>query len=153
MKALTICQPFAALIMLSDDDDQAKRVENRTWETLYRGPLLIHAGKSRSWLEVSDDGYWDTKYHLPLPGMAFGAIVGVCQLSACVHSLMTDSVQYKSAMKKWPWLAWHEHAELGGFWWILRECRRFAQPIPYRGQQGLFDVPNDVVREAMEAVR
>lgn len=45
MKCLTICQPYAALIMLPDDDDRAKRVENRTWSTNYRGPLLIHAAE------------------------------------------------------------------------------------------------------------
>lgn len=28
-----------------------KRVENREWPTSYRGPLLIHAGKSREWLD------------------------------------------------------------------------------------------------------
>ena len=45
MKALTICQPYPHLIMLGE-----KPVENRTWATSYRGPLAIHAGKSRQWL-------------------------------------------------------------------------------------------------------
>lgn len=52
MKALTICQPYAALICLPSTDWRHKRVENRKWFTSYRGPLLIHAGKSRDWLEV-----------------------------------------------------------------------------------------------------
>lgn len=28
---------------------------------------------------------------------------------------------------------------------MLTECRRFDAPIPYRGAQGLFDVPKDVL--------
>lgn len=39
MKALSIRQPWAWLIV-----NGHKPVENRTWETLYRGPLMIHAG-------------------------------------------------------------------------------------------------------------
>lgn len=41
MKALTIKQPFASLIA-----EGYKEYEFRTWKTKYRGPLLIHAGKS-----------------------------------------------------------------------------------------------------------
>ena len=40
MKALTIKQPWATLIMQGD-----KRFEFRSWQTKYRGELLIHAGK------------------------------------------------------------------------------------------------------------
>lgn len=39
MKALSIRQPWAWLVV-----NGHKPVENRTWETLYRGPLQIHAG-------------------------------------------------------------------------------------------------------------
>lgn len=142
MKALTICQPYAHLIMLPDDDDRAKRVENRTWPTTYRGPLLIHAGKSRAWLCAD--------YSIPEADMAFGAIVGVCQLAGCVIS--SDGRELAAAYRKWPWLMVHEHAEPGYCWLVLRECRRFQEPIPYRGQQGLFDVPDEVVAEAIRSV-
>ncbi|HHY88739.1 MAG TPA: ASCH domain-containing protein, partial [Chloroflexi bacterium] len=40
MKALSVRQPWAWLIAQG-----YKTVENRTWATNYRGPLLIHAGK------------------------------------------------------------------------------------------------------------
>ena len=42
MYALTIHQPWAWAIMAG-----IKRVENRTWRTSHRGPLVIHAGKHR----------------------------------------------------------------------------------------------------------
>ena len=41
MKALTIKQPWATLIMQGN-----KRFEFRGWKTKYREDLLIHAGKS-----------------------------------------------------------------------------------------------------------
>lgn len=39
MKALTVRQPYASLIALGH-----KLVENRSWSTLHRGPLAVHAG-------------------------------------------------------------------------------------------------------------
>jgi hypothetical protein len=41
MKVLSVRQPWAWLLVAGRKD-----VENRTWNTKYRGPLLIHAGKS-----------------------------------------------------------------------------------------------------------
>ena len=45
MKTLSIRQPFAALICRG-----IKTIENRSWDTTYRGKLLIHAsGKPLAW--------------------------------------------------------------------------------------------------------
>ena len=43
MKALTIRQPWASLIVLGHKD-----VENRTWKTAIRGQITIHSGQSKS---------------------------------------------------------------------------------------------------------
>src|SRR5262249_45834457 len=40
MKAITLIQPWATLVVLG-----AKRIETRSWKTDYRGKLAIHAGK------------------------------------------------------------------------------------------------------------
>ena len=40
LSCLTVRQPWAWLLTHG-----VKPVENRTWKTSYRGPLLIHAGK------------------------------------------------------------------------------------------------------------
>lgn len=41
MKALTVKQPWAGLIIAGGKD-----IENRTWRTSYRGRVLIHAAKT-----------------------------------------------------------------------------------------------------------
>ena len=43
MKALTVKQPWATLILAGEKD-----VENRTRRTNYRGPLAIHVAKTAS---------------------------------------------------------------------------------------------------------
>lgn len=128
MKCLTICQPYASLILLPDDNPQAKRVENRRWPTIYRGPLLIHAGKSTEWLD---------SYRWTGPPLQFGAILGVCELVDCVaHG-------DKSSEQRRPWLKSHRHYE-GPWCFVLGDCRAFSRPLPWRGAQGLFDVADNV---------
>ena len=158
VKALTVCQPYAHLICLPDDDKRAKRVENRTWETSYRGPLLIHSGKNRNWLSLDAQKDRDIGYDIPLTDMAFGAVVGVCRLADCfkleVHfkaGLQTGRTIPQSTLRNHSWLAGHQHVE-GPWCFVLTQCRRFAEPIPYRGAQGLFDIPQEVVAAALEAI-
>jgi hypothetical protein len=136
MKCLTICQPYAHLIVTPQAElpkgHTQKLVENRTWITSYRGPLLIHAGKSRNWLEQYPGcGLWD---------MPFGAIVGVALVVDCVPATPTfDHRRLRNglvapawAKRQFPWLARHPHVEDSG-------------------QQGMFEVPDEVVKEQLLA--
>src|SRR2546425_12676597 len=113
MKALTVMQPYAELIARGD-----KLIENRTWPTSYRGPLLIHAGKSREWMNDEDE-YW-------MPNMAFGAAVATVRLVAC---LLLDNAWWPA---EYVHLKASEHAN-GPWCWILEDVKRLPQPIPMRG--------------------
>ncbi len=132
MRAITICQPYAELIIAGK-----KRVENRTWPKCgldyivicSNGPLLIHAGKSREWL--------DTWHTLP-DRMDFGAIIGMVELAGIVHRDSTLAPK---------WFEYHEHVE-GPVCWILKNPRRFVEPIPYRGQQRIWQVPDEIYAPA-----
>lgn len=128
MKALTICQPYAHLIVCGQ-----KLVENREWPTRYRGPLVIHAGKSREWLGQEDEQRFERNGN-PL---AFGAAVGVAQVVDCLH---IDGVLRGDHDEKYPWLALHEHTH-GPWCWVLANARRIA-PVPWRGAQRLWEFPD-----------
>ena len=120
MKALTIIQPYAELIA-----DGEKMVENRTWYTNYRGPLAIHAGKSREGL--SGD-----------PGeelLIFGAVVAIVDLTAC---LCLDRMGLVESWEAYSWVQRHSHTE-GPFCWVLESVQRLEKPIAARGQQGLWN--------------
>lgn len=119
MKALTICQPYAELIARGE-----KVIENRTWPTGYRGPLLIHAGKSRAWL--SDDDHTKANYGIDVAAVPFGAVVAVVDLVDCVRVGQLP-----------PSLAGNEHAN-GPWCWILANVRR-VEPVVMRGAQGLWE--------------
>lgn len=112
MKALTVCQPYAELIARG-----LKPIENRTWPTLYRGPLAIHAGKSREWM---DDGDLEA-----YPDMAFGAVIALVNLVNCCER------------ERLPIALLHNQHANGPWCWVLEHVERIA-PVPCRGAQGLW---------------
>ena len=142
MKALTICQPYAELIACGE-----KRVENRTWYAAYRGPLAIHAGKSRQWLDIDRDEKlqeMDAPTGLYLSVMDFGAIVATATLVDCLKHEQIVGGRYD---EQYPWLRAHAHAS-GPWCFVLESVVRLARAIPYSGKQGLFEVPDDVLKAA-----
>jgi hypothetical protein len=69
MVALSIRQPWAHRILF-----EGKDIENRSWATRFRGPVLIHAGKAVD----ADDRESVT------PDMRRGGIVGLVEIVDCV---------------------------------------------------------------------
>jgi len=128
MKALTICQPYASLILRGD-----KRVENRTWPTSYRGPMYIHAGKSREWFDEDADLIDEFGCMPP-----FGAVIGIADLIDCIRE---DEIAMGDFDQKYPWIRAHEHVS-GPWCWVLDNVVPIG-PWPYRGAQRLFEI-NDL---------
>jgi activating signal cointegrator 1 len=141
MRALTIIQPFAELIAL-----QAKRCENRTWATNYRGLLAIHAGKSRRY-QGEDVREIAENYLLSGEMLAFGAIIAVARLVDCVQvsSGKERAASIERLGERFAWMHDHEHAE-GPWCFVLRDVRRVG-PIECNGAQGLWMPPPDIVAE------
>jgi hypothetical protein len=127
--ALTILQPWAWAI-----SHGPKRIENRTWKPRYRGPLLIHAGRGKTALDYATR--WLESQGLTVPeDLAYGQIVAVCQLAAVVPL---------EACKVDPFAS-------GPECWQLSDVRALAEPIKYRGRQGLFPVPLTALSDEVRA--
>lgn len=118
MRVLTVCQPYAHAII-----HMGKDVENRRWFTGYRGPLAIHAGKSRSWFGVGE--FWPAGPREPTPQeCVFGAIIGLVDLVGCVDV---------HACPPGPWRE-------GPACWLLENPRPLQGPLLMTGQRGLWEV-------------
>jgi hypothetical protein len=127
MKALSIHQPWAWAILHA-----GKTVENRGWPTRYRGPLLIHASKTRSSYDREALVDWAKVYGVALPRweeLVAGALVGVVELVDCVPASRVDPS---------PWVE-------GPICWVLANPRPFAATLTYRGAQGLFEVSDEMI--------
>lgn len=140
MKCLSVRQPHAFAIVSG-----RKRVENRSWPTSYRGPLLIHAGLSLEGVEA--DGCLADGTPYDLEDLHFGAIVGAALLTDCLDwdtPLLGGDPQAVD-------LAFDPFAG-GPYCWLLEAAFPFRLPVRLKGNVGLFDVgthlldPLDLVR-------
>ncbi len=127
MKAVSVHQPFAFAIL-----HLGKSVENRSWRTHHRGPLLIHASKTRtSYDRVAPD--FAARYGAGLPdwdSLPTRAVVGVADVVDCIRS-------DQRADDKW--------AEKDCWCWVLANPRAFSKAIPFAGAQLFFEVPDELV--------
>src|SRR6478752_931390 len=83
MYAISVHQPWAWAILHA-----GKNVENRSWRTNHRGPLLIHAAKSsRSYVDQRRVD-WPGRYGVELPkweDLVTGALLGLVDVLYCVR--------------------------------------------------------------------
>lgn len=133
MKCLTVCQPYAAALIHGP-----KRVENRTWYCRHVGLLAIHAGKSRDWLETLTDAELESWPEYDEYGLEFGKIIGVTFVFKCERYGDSDSPD--------PWKS-------GPFCIYTRDPVALPAPIPFRGQQGLFDIDDALIAEQLPDLR
>ena len=89
MKAISIRQPWAWLIV-----NGYKDVENRTWSTKYRGPILIHTGKKLdpAFDELREELREEFDIHVPpRKELPRGGVVGQTTIVDCVTDYDSDS--------------------------------------------------------------
>ncbi|MEI8195002.1 MAG: ASCH domain-containing protein [Phycisphaerae bacterium] len=148
MKCLSLWQPWASLVVHG-----FKHVETRSWETSYRGPLLIHASAKfdRPSMDLIATPIFEAAFvqvgvnYANCDDLPFGAIIGVVDLIKCVPVAMMDVVEFAGQ----PALTEREREfgdfSPGRFCWLLGKYRFFLNPIEYCGHQRIFNVPDEVV--------
>lgn len=128
MKAISLWQPWASAMALG-----RKRLETRGWSTNYRGPLLIHAAKRWTRAEREFADLMDMPADLPL-----GALVAVGHLSGTFRADVAN-LPLSDLERSWG------DFSAGRFAWFFVEIRPLPEPIQFRGAQGFFDVPDDIL--------
>lgn len=125
--AISIRQPWAWLVV-----NGYKDIENRSWQTNYKGLLIIHAGKKRD--RDEEDIEWAFNTAMMTSGDKYsylrsryekekvlGALIGSVMVDNCVS--VSDSYWFS-----------------GPFGFVMSQPKVWGQPIPYRGALGLFSV-------------
>jgi ASCH domain len=73
LRVLSLRQPWAWLVV-----NGYKDIENRSWRTNHRGPLLIHASNNRSLTTPKNVAAIENKYRVHLPrDFEFGGVIGI----------------------------------------------------------------------------
>ena len=138
MKCLSICQPFAELII-----QNKKTIELRKWNTNFRGEFLIHAP-----IKIRKEDYKKLKIK---ENLTTGAIIGKVELYdvkkyESLKEIQEDKNQHFSTKK----------FQKKTFGFILKNSKPLRIPIPWKGQLGFFNVElpkiknNKIVNDMIE---
>ena len=120
MRAVSIHQPWAWAIL-----NAGKDVENRSWRTHHRGPILIHASATRSTYDREANRF-SQRFRIALPPweeLHTRALIGIVDIVGCV----------RDSTSRW--------AEPDSWHWLLENPRTLSEPLACRGAQLLFHVP------------
>ncbi len=145
MKALTLLQPWATLVAIG-----AKTLETRSWHTDYRGPLAIHAGKDKRFVDGNSPYYicCEEPFYTVLQEhgrtvvekhrspfeiadriMPLGAVIAVCELVECLKIICPPAE---------PECSFGDFS-LGRWAWFLNNVQILDKPVPARGSLGLWE--------------
>ena len=129
MKCLSVCQPFAELIVQGK-----KTIELRKWNTKFRGEFLVHAAK-----KILRE---DCKRMKISPSLIVsGAIIGKVNL-VDVKKYDSDKEIYNDIKK--------HHSILGNtenkYGFILENPKKLRVPIPYLGKLNFFEFQPDKIK-------
>lgn len=154
IRGLTLWRPWAWAVTRG-----SKRIENRPWwHTSILGQYIaIHAGKTWDY----DGAKRIIEAHPEMPGSA-GAhplgIVGVARVAEAIdYEAMRDGYDGDPGTELPAGLSWDHHGRwmFGPWCWVLDDVVAI-DPVPSRGAQGLWPLPDDVlatVRERWQAAR
>jgi len=128
MKCLSVCQPFAELIVQGK-----KTIELRKWNTKFRGEFLVHAPQK---IRLDDCKRLKIK-----PELTVGAIIGKVELIDVKE--YENSSQIKIDSKRH--LA--SNGESGNkYGFILQNPKQLRIPIPCNGQLNFFEFKPELAK-------
>ncbi len=124
-------QPWASLVVMG-----LKTIETRSWATGYRGPLFIHASKSKAGKSIlpllqMQDAVPDFS-QLP-----FGVIIGEVMLTDIIACEQMTSTQEHWEAKTLEERAFGSYS--GKYCWLFQKAVLFDEPIPATGRLGLWE--------------
>ncbi len=128
MKCLTVLQPHATLLMIGG----VKPYETRSWNTNWRGPIAIHAGKGVSdtllaRIEPYKSALAATGRTLP-EHLPLGCVLGIVEIIDCIPAEYAHSKVFGDFTP-------------GRWAWRVSVLEVFRHPIPYKGALGLWEWP------------
>ena len=127
MKCLSVCQPFANLIL-----EGKKTIELRKWNTEFRGEFLVHAPQK---ILTDDCKRLEIKTNL-----ITGAIIGKVELVSVKKyenelEINLDSKKHLAS----------NYATENKYGFILEKPKQLKVPIPYNGQLNFFEFKPEVL--------
>ncbi|HXR84310.1 MAG TPA: ASCH domain-containing protein [Hanamia sp.] len=151
MKVISLLQPWATLVVIG-----AKKIETRSWNTKFRGPILIHASASKKTYcrdLMLDFQQEFSELNLPsYKNLPFGAIIGKVDLKSTVESqfcffgneFSTDSTDNITHVITEQELAFGDYSP-ARYGWLLSDPVSFKDHhYPVKGSLGLWNFEPEI---------
>lgn len=167
MKTLSLTQPWATLVAIG-----AKKWETRSWSTKYRGPLLIHAAKGHTKMDLRLAGQWPfRKYLADRTEWTFGAIIAQVELVDCItvaHWIKANTRSHGSVSElieegigegsRYLCQGVREEYVFGNYGpgryaWKLENVKELETPIIARGSLGIWEFDESALGHLAERSR
>jgi hypothetical protein len=136
MKALSLSQPWCWAVLHA-----GKHVENRSWQPpldMIDQQIALHAAKSWDgsavtfFIDLDLHGFPSERRDYPV-----SAIVGL----ATIDRIVTKPDTLPDDQRRW---------FFGEYGWVIRNVLSLPRPVPCRGFQGLWTVPDDALAQIRE---
>lgn len=149
MRGLSLYQPWATLVAVG-----AKRIETRAWGTDYRGPVAIHATRL-----FPDDAILMCRQQpfrtaLVRAGVAVPADLPRGAVLAVAHLHRVGRITHRSdggiyvhghdLPESEQEIAFGDYTP-GRFGWVFTNIRALPEAVTWRGAQGLWNVPDELL--------
>jgi|TARA_B100000959_G_scaffold268515_1_gene313315 predicted transcriptional regulator len=128
MKCLSVCQPFAELIIQGK-----KTIELRKWNTKFRGEFLVHAPQK---IRLDDCKRLKIK-----PELTVGAIIGKVELIDVKEYENASQIKIDSKRH----LASNSESD-NKYGFILQNPKQLRIPIPCNGQLNFFEFKPELAK-------
>lgn len=143
VEVLPLWQPWCSLVAIG-----AKRIETRHWPapaSLVGQRIGIHAAKTRAHLPIAHTEPF-ARHLLAAGELPLGAVVATAVIDRCTQITERGARELAARLPD-------EHDfglyTPGRFAWVMRDILPVSPPIPFRGSQGFFDVPDALLGEAV----
>ena len=139
MRAISLRQPWATWVVQGK-----KTMEIRTWTVSYRGPMAIHASQTVNREVCRANGIDPDR-------LTLGGVVGLVDL---VDVIELDASSFQANQSRHMAQGMFDAPRAGErlYGWVLQNAQELADPIPYHGRIGLFNLP-DALLAPGEAAR
>jgi hypothetical protein len=144
MKVISLLQPWATLVVMG-----AKKIETRSWNTKYRGEILIHAsaGKKKECRDLCTDLSLPFRKHIEdFDKLSFGAIIGKVNLEWTAKTeilkerlcekgnILIEHMMHSGEQE----LAFGDYSP-GRYGWYVDNPVQFSEPIPCKGSLSIWN--------------
>jgi len=167
MKVISLLQPWASLIVAGH-----KKIETRSWNTKYRGELLIHS--SSGWSGLQNEISCKEPFYKLLTALGFtgvkaahkcglplGAIIGKVEIASTLETekiiLCKDAgipLKEDAGFNKEAWdleTAFGDFTK-GRFGWLTKNPVQFKEPIPAKGNRGFWNYDLKITEDILSSM-